>query len=118
VKLRKIEKRYLFKATIPDVLVNLNESLQQLNAAIANPVGSKAAIVAVLNFLLVDVKNVKGKATGDSLEVAKQLLDLIQTTQLSSANPANSALLDIYGKGMGLVRSLENDQADQDWGRR
>ncbi|RFP20457.1 hypothetical protein D0T25_14510 [Duganella sp. BJB488] len=118
IKLRQIEKRYLFKATIPDVVKNLRESLRQLNAAMAKPSEKRDAVVISLNHLQVDVKNVVRKAFGDSAIIARQLLNLVESAQLASSSVTSNVLIDIYGKGMGLVRSLEHDQVDQGWSRK
>ncbi len=118
IKLRQIEKRYLFRATIPDVIKNLHESLTLLNAAMAKPAENWDAVVVALNHLQVDVTNVVKKASGDSAHVAKQLLNMIEAVQLASNRVAAAALVDIYGKGRGLVRSLEHDQLDQVWSRK
>lgn len=123
IKLRQIERRYLFKATIPQMVDNIQKTLDELNACMGKSVNYRLQVALVLNVLIVDVKNVRRKAHGDSLRAAKHLLRAISATRprryfwqakLPLA-PKRSALLDIYGLGMGLIRSLENDLKDQRW---
>lgn len=124
LKLRKIEKRYLFKATIPDLRNNIEQSLSHLNLLLLNVESNRGQINEVLNYLIVDAKNVRKKAAGDSRDAAGQLLRAIRVTGLHMSwwqmKPAQvlepATLLDIYGKGRGLTRSLEYDLTDQGWG--
>jgi hypothetical protein len=124
VKLRQIERRYLFKATVPELIKKIEDALSVLSIALVKPSDHRADLTEAMNYLLVDVKNIRRKARGDSLKACNELLAVIR-----SARPARhfwqsegpmllnkTTLLDVYGKGRGLVRSLENDMQDQGWG--
>ncbi|RSZ57817.1 hypothetical protein HF313_24565 [Massilia atriviolacea] len=123
VKLRQIERRYLFKATIPQMVDNIQKTLDELNACMGKSGNDRLQVALVLNVLIVDVKNIRRKAHGDSLRAAKALLKAMSATRPrrffwqadAPLAPKRQALLDIYGLGMGLIRSLENDLKDQRW---
>jgi hypothetical protein len=123
VKLRQIEKKYLFNATVPALIVKIDDALSMLNLALSKPSDYQTQTNEALNLLLVDVKNVRRKARGDSLVACAELLSTIRATR-SKRSPwqtaapivvEKGALLDIYGKGRGLIRSLENDMRDHGW---
>lgn len=122
-KLRQIEKKYLFKATIPELVEHIEQALFDLNMCIANSSEQRSRIVRVLNYLIVDVKNVKRKARGDSLRSCDDFLAVIASMRprrhfWQPEQPMlirQSTLIDLYGKGMGLIRSLENDIKDHGW---
>jgi hypothetical protein len=125
VKLRQIEKRYLFKATVPELLRKIEETLSTLNLLLSKPSSNRPEISENLNYLLVDVANMKRKVRGDSYRACKDLLEIIKVTQprryfWQSTTPVwsfdKNVLLEIYGKGRGLIRSLEHDVVDQGWG--
>lgn len=118
IKLRQIERRYLFRATLPNLILDLQESLERLENLLSERDIQLSAISPVLNNFLADVRNVKRKASGDSLAIAKHLISLIETAQRTTLNPRGMQLDEIYGKGIGLVRSLQHDQVDQDWSRK
>lgn len=124
VKLRQIEKRYLFKATVPQLVQKIDKTLSSLNILLAKPASHRAEVAEALNHLRVDVVNVKRKVRGDSHRACKELLDAINMTRGRRrfwggiATPSTfdkNILLDIYGKGRGLIRSLEHDVQDQGW---
>ena len=124
VKLRQIERRYLFKATLPGLIGNIAESLSGLNRIMLDQSNDNTAqLHRLLNRLIVDVKNVKRKARGDSVAAADQLLDAIRATGLVRKfwmrelpiTLERALLLDIYGKGAGLLHSLGNDVNDLGW---
>ncbi len=123
VKLRQIERRYLFKATIPELIERIEKALSLLNVGLAKPVDHRAEIVEALNYLVIDVKNIRRKARGDSYKACNELLILIRSTRpkhfvWQPEGPmqfAKPVLLDIYGKGRGLIHSLQNDMQDQGW---
>lgn len=122
-KLRQIERRYLFRATVPRLIGNIETSLSRLNLLLVPSRADHAQLHVLLNHLLVDVKNVRRKARGDSLDMANQLLAAIRATGLArrfwqrttALELTTEALLDIYGKGQGLIHSLENDVRDTGW---
>jgi hypothetical protein len=124
VKLRQIEKRYLFKATAPELVNKIEETLSSLNLLLSKPSMHRAEIAENLNYLLVDVGNMKKKVRGDSYRACKDVLELVKVTQprryfWQSAAPVwsfdKNVLLDIYGKGRGLIRSLQHDVTDHGW---
>ena len=125
IKLWQIEKRYLFKATIPELLSKIDKTLSALNMLLAKPSSHRAEISESLNHLRVDVMNVRKKVRGESYRACVELLEVINLTQPSKAPwwrakinviPSDkNVLLNIYGKGRGLIRSLEHDVQDQGW---
>lgn len=123
LKLRQIEKKYLFKATVPELVSKVESALSILNLAIHNPSRHRTQITEALNYLIVDVKNIKRKSRGDSLQACNELLKVVQATRpgryfWQAQMPmviGKSLLLDIYGKGHGLIRALENDMRDHGW---
>jgi hypothetical protein len=124
VKLRQIEKRYLFKATVPELIKKIDKTLSNLNLSLAKPASHRSEVAEALNYLRVDVKNVKKKVQGDSYQACKDLLGAIDMTQprrhfWQTAAPMlpfdKNVLLNVYGKGRGLIRSLEHDVQDQGW---
>jgi hypothetical protein len=123
VKLRQIEKRYLFKGTVPELIKKVEHALSVLNIALTKPADHRTEIAEALNHLLVDVKNIKRKARGDSTKACNELLIAIVATRprrffWRSPRPTlltRQVLLEIYGKGHGLIHSLENDLQDQGW---
>lgn len=125
VKLRQIERRYLFKATIPQIVDNIKHVLDELSLCLNRPSEQRLKVEHVLNILAVDVRNVRNKARGDSLRASKRILRAIDATRprryfWQPRQPmvlTRRALLDIYGLSMGLIRSLEHDVEDQGWGR-
>lgn len=126
VKLRKIEKRYLFKATIGELVSKLDDALSKLNASLSKPGNHPTEVMEALNYLFVDVTNLKRKCRGDSLRACKEVLAILATTRprrtlwrapVTPAKLEKALLLDLYGKGRGLIRSLENDMRDQGWSR-
>lgn len=118
IKLRQIERRYLFRATMPKVILDLQQSLESLDELLSEPEFDQSATFPILSNLLADVRSVKRKASGDSLAIAKHLIGLIETLQRTTVNPRGVQLDEIYGRGIGLVRSLHHDQVDQDWSRK
>lgn len=76
-KLRQIERRYLFKATIPQIKVRIEDALSALNSAREQPSAFQVEISEALNCLMVDVKNVRRKASGDTLNSCKDVLAAI-----------------------------------------
>ena len=117
-KLRQIERRYLFKATIPSLILDLQQSLESLDALLSEREFDQAATFPILSNLLADVRSVKRKASGDSLALAKQLIGLIEMVQRIGVNMRGVQFDEIYGIGIGLVRSLRHDQVDQVWSRK
>lgn len=126
VKLRQIERRYLFKATIPQMVENIQKTLEDLILCVNNPAGHRLQVAHALNVLIVDVENIRRKSKGDSHRASKQLLQAIRATRPPRyfwqaelpMVPKRNALFDIYGMGMALLRSLENDVEDQGWSGR
>jgi hypothetical protein len=122
-KLRQIEKKYLFKATVPDLIVKIDKALGMLSAALPDPSRHRTEIAEALNYLMVDVKNLRRKCRGDSLSACTDLLRVIQATRprryfWQSERPmtlGKPVLVDIYGKGLGLIHSLGNDIQDDGW---
>lgn len=122
-KLRQIEKKYLFKATIPEVVANIQITLDTLNKFMLKPADRRVEISEALYVLATDVRNIKRKSRGDSLIAASQLLQSIELTRPGRyfweaempMAPRLDALIEIYGKGMGLIRSLEHDLNDRGW---
>jgi hypothetical protein len=119
-----LRKKYLFKATIPEVLASLQLALDLLNTSLARPSSHQAEIAKALNLLIVDVKNIRRKARGDSLRAAKQLMQSIDATKPRRyyfwRDPTfpvldKPQLLDIWGKGLGLIHSIEQDLNDYGW---
>lgn len=118
IKLRQIERRYLFRATMSNLILDLQESLGSLSDLLSAREFDQPAIFPILGKLLSDVRNVKRKASGDSLATAKQLIGLIDMVHRTTLSPRRVQLDEIYGRGVGLVRSLQHDQVDQDWSRK
>ncbi|WP_296000547.1 hypothetical protein [Rugamonas sp.] len=121
-KLRKIERKYLFKATLPVIKKNIDKALVQINKGVSDHNSARAQINEALNHLLVDAKSIRGKVGADSKVAADSLLMAIRKTGLGRRfwefgreviSP--EVLLDIYGKGRGLIRSLENEVGDMNW---
>lgn len=123
IKLRKIEKKYLFKATIPELIESLGGSLESLNISMLKPSKHRADIARVIGILIVDGRNIRRKTRGDSLKAANELLDALSPMKPGrffwqakiQVFPDETALLRVYEKGMGLIRALENDLNDQSW---
>lgn len=119
IKLRQIERRYLFRATVPELIESIDRTLTVLNRALDKPAEDRAELVEALSRLYVDVRNVRRKAKGDTLAACRDLLAMIETTQSGLAGMpqrlSKLVLLDIYGKGCGLLQSLEHDLKDGRW---
>ncbi|MEO7493481.1 MAG: hypothetical protein ABIV04_00930 [Massilia sp.] len=104
--------------------MNIDNALSLLNLSLLEPAAHRAQIVEALNVLMVDIRNVRRKARGERARACDELLVTIQATRPRRYFWQREApmvirktdLLDIYGKGRGLVRSLENDMQDQQWG--
>lgn len=87
------------------------------------PADRRVEISEALYVLATDVRNIKRKSRGDSLIAASQLLQSIELTRPGRyfweaempMAPRLDALIEIYGKGMGLIRSLEHDLNDRGW---
>ncbi|MBP1203914.1 hypothetical protein JOD97_001928 [Duganella sp. 1411] len=118
IKLRQIERRYLFRATMPNLILELQQSLESLDELLSEREFDQSAAFPILSNLLADVRSVKRKASGDSLAIAKHLIGLIEMAQSTTVSPRGVQLDEIYGRGIGLVRSLRHDQVDQDWSRK
>jgi hypothetical protein len=126
VKLRQIEKRYLFKATVPALIANIENALSLLSRSLLKPASQRPKIIEALHCLMVDVRNVRRKSRRDTAGACDDLLRAIRVTlprrrfwQREVTLVIRKAdLLGIYGKGRGLVRSLENDLRDQRWSGR
>lgn len=122
-KLREIEKKYLFKATIPELAESIQQALDDLNLCLPEPSQHKVQISELLNCLIVDVRNIKRKARGDTFKACLEMLDLIAATRppryfWQAQSPMafrRGPLLEIYGKGHGLIRALKNDMKDYGW---
>jgi len=119
-KLRKIEQRYLFKATMPELVKNVQRSLDDLNRYMGQPARHNAEIVKTVRLLAVDAINIRRKARGDTLAAADELLRLIrprryfwQPRRLADLNKGR--LIEIYSVGGGLLRTIEHEIADQTW---
>lgn len=80
-KLREIEKKYLFKATMPELITKLDSALSALSDALVNPASHRTEIAEALNYLMVDAKNIKRKARGDSLRACHEFINMVQTTR-------------------------------------
>jgi hypothetical protein len=123
IKLRQIERRYLFKATVPELIAKVEKALSVLSLSLSTPTPDRTGVAEALNYLIVDAKNIKRKSRGDTLRACNDLLKMIRATRprryfWQTEAPmviGKTILLDIYGKGRGLIRSLENDVQDQGW---
>jgi hypothetical protein len=121
--LRTIEKRYLFRATIPDLIANIDTSLQQLAQALNDPTMSRVFVNEALYRLLADANSVLRRAGPLSTPAANELLRNMRIAGFSRRFWQRQAvivldadmLFGIYGSGAGLVRSLENELKDSSW---
>lgn len=122
-KLRTIEKRYLFRATIPGLIDNIDVSLQCLAQGLNDPDTSKVLINQALYRLLADANSVVRRAGPLSTPAANELLRNMRLAGISRRfwqRPVGVVLDDdmlfgIYGSGAGLLRSLENELKDSSW---
>lgn len=122
-KLRQIEKKYLFKATVPDLMARIGKTLDTLIEVLDDPTGYRPEIAEALNHLMVDVKNLRRKCHGGTLKACSELLRTLQATRprryfWQPEEPmavGESTLIEIYGRGAGLIHSLENDLEDHRW---
>ncbi|GAA0429494.1 hypothetical protein ACFOY5_16890 [Massilia aurea] len=122
-RLSRIEKRYVFKATVPLISKDIEKSLTLLNKGMADSESFNPTISEAVHKLHADAMSLRRKVNGDSKASVEELLISIRTTGLgrrfwhrANKNPyAKSDLLNIYGKGQGLLRSLKNDLGDMKW---
>jgi hypothetical protein len=123
LKLRKIEQKYLFKATIPGLIANIERSLGLLNEGLLNPKGSRTQTQQALSHLLADVKTVQRRVRGDSAIAAKRIVTLMRRVGFEPyfwqrqlvKELTQAELLEIYGQASGLVRLLTNDLDGSAW---
>lgn len=122
-KLRQIEQRYLFKATIPSLIANLDASLTQLGIGLNNLQAAAAAVNEALYRLLADAKSVRQRGGNDVKAAADVLIAHLRATGLhtrfwhrhAALKLNKDVLLGVYGSGNGLIRSLENELNDRTW---
>lgn len=123
VKLRRIERRYLFKATMPNAVQRLDAALMKLSICLSSVDENRFVIFEILTVLLVDVAGVKRKSRGDTRRLASYLHKLIAAAAprryfwqaRSPAIPDLELLFEIHGLGSGLLHSVENDLEDLGW---
>ena len=123
LKLRKIERKYLFKATIPGLIENIDNSLKLINDGLNDPDAYRLQTRKALNHLLADVKTVRRRVKGDSAVAAKGFLTLMRRVGFEPPiwrkqvvpELSQEQLFEIYGQGNGLVRSLTNELDDSAW---
>lgn len=126
LKLRRIERRYLFKATIPGLIDNIDNSLQALNDYANDPSLDGADITAALNNMLADIKAVRRRSVGDSRSAAKGFLSFMRPMgfeprfwqRQAMRQLTRGELFEIYGRGVRLIRFLENELSEKDWSSR
>lgn len=124
-KLRQIERRYLFKATIPGLIENIDRSLRSLNGYADDQRLDGAEITAALNNLLADVKVVRQRSVGDSRRAAREFLNSMRPMgfeprfwQRQAMRQLTQELFEIYGLGIRLIRFLENELREKNWSSR
>ncbi|MTV41485.1 hypothetical protein [Duganella radicis] len=123
LKLRKIEHRYLFKATIPGLIENIGKSLSLINEGLLEPENNHTQTQQALNHLLADVKTVQRRVKGDSAIAAKRLVTLMRRIGFEPyfwqrqivRELTGAELLEIYVQASGLVRLLANDLDGSAW---
>jgi hypothetical protein len=123
IKLRNIERKYLFKATIPSLIANIDISLASISDSLKDLELYGAELRKALDQLLADVKTVRRRAKGDSVIAAQGILTMMRRSGFEpyawqrQVVPALSRdqLLEIYGQGNRLVRLLENELDDSAW---
>lgn len=122
-KLAKIERRYLFRATIPALLGRIVVSLGKLNAWINDPDSNQTQVSEALNHLLADAKSVKKRAKGDAVAAADDLLTALRNMgferrfwQFGKEQEMSKAVaVRIFGIASRLSRSLENELDEAMW---
>jgi hypothetical protein len=122
-KLRQIEQRYLFKATIPALIANLDASLTKLGVGMNDLQAAAAAVNEALYQLLADAKSVKQRGGADVKAGADVLIAHLRAAGLhtrfwhrhATLKLNKEVLLSVYGSGNGLIRSLENELSDRTW---
>jgi hypothetical protein len=122
-KLRKIEKRYLFRATAPGLIRKLNDSLSKLESWLNDQDANERLLSEALNHLLIDARSAKRRARGDSIEAADQLLATLKKIGVvhrfwGFAKPgpiSKTSVIELFGKASGLVHALENEVEDAAW---
>lgn len=123
VKLKSIEKKYLFRATLSASIKNLETALGALNTALNDIDSSGIQIREALNHLVADAKGIKKKSGKDSGIAVDNLLAAIERTGVIRgfwkfkvvSRIDKEVLLDIYGKGSGLIRTLQNEGSERNW---
>jgi hypothetical protein len=123
LKLRNIESRYLFRATIPGLIENIDNSLQAINEGLYDPEAYRLQTRKALNHLLADVKTVRRRVKGDSATAAKGVLVFMRRVGFEPyfwqrqvvAELTQEQLLELYGQGSLLVRLLTNELGDSVW---
>lgn len=126
IKLRQIERKYLFKATIPGLIENIDRSLRSLNECLNDPKLYKSEISAALNNMLADMKAVRRRAGGDARSAAKDFLSLMRPLgfepyfwqRQGMRNLEGVELSEVYGRGVRVIRFLENELREKDWSSR
>jgi hypothetical protein len=122
-KLRQIEQRYLFKATIPGLIANLDASLTKLGVGMNDLQAAAAAVNEALYQLLADAKSVRQRGGADVKAAADVLIAHLETAGLHTRfwhrhvalKLEKDILLRVYGSGNGLIRSLQNELSDRTW---
>ncbi|SFG92590.1 hypothetical protein SAMN05518865_12346 [Duganella sp. CF458] len=127
-KLKAIEKRYLFRATIPGLMEKIDGSLVVLNAWLGEPEAYQTQLTEALNHLWADTKSARRRTRGDANEAAESLIAAMRRGGIEprfwqvwivhfagAPSPSREAILDIFGKASGLVRTLENELDDATW---
>lgn len=126
LKLRQIERKYLFKATIPGLIENIDNSLRSLNDYANAPVLEGAEITAALNNMLADIKAVRRRSVGDSRNAARGFLNFMRPMGFEPRfwhrqvmrQLTREELFEIYGRGVRLIRFLRNELSEKDWSSR
>lgn len=126
IKLRRIERAYLFKATMPALIAKMDVSLQALNGSLNDPDLHRIQIKTDLNHLLADVKTVKRRVKGDSSNAVKEFLDFLRPFGFephfwqgrARVDLSKNDLSEIYVRGRRLIRVLENELDDSAWSSR
>lgn len=78
LKLRNIERRYLFKATIPLLVGNIDLSLAAISEGLKDTELHRTELRKALDQFLADVKTVRRRANGDSVIAAKGILTMMR----------------------------------------
>ncbi|MYN25594.1 hypothetical protein [Duganella levis] len=123
LKLRQIERKYLFKATMPGLIEKIDSSLQALNEGLNDPIRHRIQIGTALNHLVADLKTVKRRMKGESRSEVAKFLGFMRPLGFDPhfwqskrvRQLSKDELSELYNRGRGLLRSLENELGDSAW---